>query len=214
MSTLVGIATVLSGIATAVVGWFAWVQLRRDKEATNVRRLGAASRASASAYLLRRRLSRWLGSDDDNFDRWLRDAQNRKTLDDDLESAIEEARIALAEVGELPSDDAAGLRNAFVLLLEGIRRLQEHAAESPPHGVELFAWIRKRTDARTDLSECVQLLEGCVIDEQLLDGEHLLRDKRELEEPFGQLARAIAVEGELQDAADQLMSEDPQRRPE
>ena len=212
MNTIVGITSVLSGLATVVVGWFAWVQLRRDREATRVRQLGATSRASASAYLLRRRVMRWIGTEDDEFDRWLRDAQNSKTLTEELEAAINEARVALGDVGELSGEAAKGLRNAFVLLLEGIRRLQEHATEHQPQGVELLAWIRKRTDARTDLTECVQLLEGCVIDQQLLDGEHLLRAKRELDEPFGQLARAIADEGELQEAAEQILADDEVRK--
>lgn len=204
MSLLVDVATVLSGLATVVVGGFVWVQLRRDREATIVRQLGAASRASASAFLLRRRLLGWIGRSEDDFERWIRDSQNSHVLAAEQQLAIEEARKALAEVGELSQLAAQGLRNAFILLLEGLHRLDEYTAQSRPLGAEMFDWQRKQLDARTDFLECVQSLEGAAIDSRLLDGVHLLRDKRELDEPFGKLARAMEIEGDVYEQAERL----------
>lgn len=206
MKELTELAQFLSALATVAVGWFAWVQLRREAKRNEVARLGAQSRASASAFLLRRRVRLWIGDSDDAFERWIRDSQNAGQLKAELDAAEAEIRRTLEDVGELDALAAEGVRNCFVLLSQGVECLLRYAESPRPSDGEIFNWVRLRSDARSHLDDAVMSLEGAAIDGRLLDSEQALRDRRELDKPFAKLARDLALESEVGQVAEKRAS--------
>jgi hypothetical protein len=188
-------ATVASAFATVAVAFFAGVQLwreyRRHKDAEKT----AIRGVSALAYLLRRLLRSWLGPDENNEDYledWIREGRNARTFDKEIRLGERDFRELMSLLADVPEETAGAARDAYLFYLEGTRRLTEYADTRRPSGPEFFDWLQKRHDAAADLRECKASLERGVIEIALLNAETMLRRKREEEEPFHQLGRALA----------------------
>lgn len=185
-------STIGSALATIVVAWFAFLQLQRERRQAKQRETAAVAQISASAYTLRRRLKTWLGSNEENdFESWIRAANNAETFGPHLQNGLTNASEMMALLADAPPRVADGVRKAYIYYGEGTRRLLEYATQSRPDSAGLFDWMRLRSDAAKDLSHCVEVLEQDVIEPQLLNTEGILKRTRDQEDPFVQLADAL-----------------------
>ncbi len=189
------IATVAGALATVSVAFFAGVQIWREKKRSAAQCAAAVARTSAIGYSLRGRIRSWLGMSgdkDDNSEKWLRAAQRGQTLEAEFQGGVEELREMMSLLADVPEATAKGIRNAYVLYLEGIRRLSEYAIQSRPMGIEVWDWVELKNAAVADLADCVSQLEDGVIEPALLNSEGVLARKRSTENPWHQLSEGVA----------------------
>jgi hypothetical protein len=194
------VAALASAFAAIVLAVFAGVQLRQEQARKKDHAKTARVQLSGIAYLLRARLQRWLGvvprlvSSTPIAD-WISEAQSTKALLGELAAGREEARQMLALAAEAPESPANATRVLYVNFLEGARRVEEHVSTSRPiNATEFWRWIQLVSDAEEDFRACLVALEADIIEPFLLNSESSVRRRREEEEPFAQLARALGEE--------------------
>jgi hypothetical protein len=193
----IGILT--QAAATVGLALFAGVQLWREHRHKAERRRAAQARISALAFLARRPFRSWLGPGEgapDDFESWIREAQNGRTFQRHLDAA--EARFV--ELLELAADlDAAGsgsVRSAAVYFFAGAGRLNNYVNTSrPDSALDVSDWVKLRNDARKDFRDCIRLLDTKVGASILLQESRALDTRRDAEDPpLGVLIERVADE--------------------
>ena len=86
------------------------------------------------------------------------------------------------------------LERAFIYFLEGTRRLNEYVTMGRPNQEDMWEWTRLRIDAQKDLREVIDELERYILRPTLVT-EHDLQVRRDIEDPFNQLAKCDAIAG-------------------
>jgi hypothetical protein len=171
--------TPLTALATAGAAGLVYVQLRREATRERVRCQTNRARIAAIAYKLRRQLRSWVGTDHEHFDRWIADRGNDGSFARHLDRAEELLDQLMALRPDADSKVAGGLDAAFILFLEGTRRLNEHVSTPRPALAGQIEWIQGKFDAEADLRECISQLEGHVIEKSVLGSEAALLERRQ-----------------------------------
>ncbi len=181
------LATVVQTAATVALAFFGGVQVWREHRHKQERRLSAQARISALAFLSRRQIRTWLGSGGgsvEEFEEWVRAAQNDDTLPQHLAKA--EARFVdlLELAADLNAPAAASVRSSAVYFFAGVGRLTNYVTRNNPGAtLELSDFIKLRNDAWNDLRDCIRLLDDRVGASVLLQESRLLDAKRNAEDP-------------------------------
>lgn len=198
------LATWVAAAATAATALFAAVQVGREIWRGRIRSRGAHARMETIAYQLRRQLRAWVGvpagaavelERGDDFEHWIRQAENAKTLGLQLDRAEKRMDDLMALQPDATPRVTRALDRAYVYFLEGTRRLNEYVAIGHPDTEGLWTWIRLRTDAEKDLRDCIYELERYILS-GTLTAERDLHTRREAEDELTQLADALAEEWE------------------
>jgi hypothetical protein len=110
---------------------------------------------------------------------------------------------------DAPADIASRVREVFVFLVEGTRRLSEFAAMPEPNEHDIYEWTDLRDHAYSDFRECLKLLEdGTIVERVLLNEEALLSRLRKSQTLEGRLARIL--EAEQPQSGDEPIAKDPE----
>ena len=194
---------VMTAWATVAAAGLVLVQLVREGWRDYVRRRTVNARIEVISYRLRRQLRSWLGQPTtgamdlergEDFERWIRDAQNARMLGTHLERAEQRLDELMALRPDAWPKRGRALDRVHVYFLEGTRRLNEYVDTPRPSDEEFFDWIQLRTDAEKDLRECVEDLERHVVAPKTLAAERQLAQRRTAEDPFNQLGDVIVAQ--------------------
>lgn len=206
------LSTVGSAAATIAVAIFAALQLVRDRRIKLARERAALIRISGAGYLLRQRLSRWMAYDHrsaDGLANWVGQAKRQHSYESEVAGALAECREMMNLLDDAPLAVAKDVRELFVYLVEGTRRLSEFAAMPEPDHVEIFVWVDLRDHAYDDFRECLQLLEaGTIVERVLLNEELLLSRLRSSQTLAARLTEALERD-HAQDAVEPI-AKDPE----
>jgi hypothetical protein len=188
------IGAVGSATATVAVAMFAIAMIFRERNRTGLREKAAVAQISAIGYLVRRQILDWIGNEPDSHDHlesWMRGSRRTQNYSLEVRSARSRLRQMMSLIGEAPADVSERVRRAYVLYLEGVRRLDDYASQSRPRGTAILDWMQIRADAHADLRDCIRTLEDGVIEIRLLNAETMVRRQREDEEPFHRLGAEL-----------------------
>jgi len=168
--------------ATVVVAWFGILQIKRERAQQTRLERAAVARISGIAYLLRRQLLGWVGRPEPpglELANWItRSKEQPEGINPELNLATQRAMDMLALVGDAPDRVGRGVRQTYVTLLEGIRRLL--VSVEPTWNSDDFERVAAaRDDAEADFREVARILHDDVIDRQLLNEQATLARLRE-----------------------------------
>lgn len=207
----------VTAAASLALALFAAVQIRREINAGKQRRRAVESQISGTAFLLRRQLRSWLEIEphrDRSVTEWLDQVRQNQSFQAELdtaESRMEELARLAPEVGGRISEQVS---TAYVFFLAATNRLNIREATRESTGVEVFDWLQLITDAAKDLRECLSALEGGPISQSLLDADAALRERREREDPFAQLAAEMEKEERISEGGEPESLQDESLREE
>lgn len=144
-------ATRVAASAAVAAALFAAVQIGREWWHEHVRKRSVRSRMENIGYQLRRQLHSWLGKSvgeerederETHLENWLRDAQNARMLGQHLDRAEQCMDALMALRSDASPRAGRALDRAYVLFLEGTRRLNEYAAMGHPDPANMWEWTR------------------------------------------------------------------------
>jgi hypothetical protein len=190
---------IIQAVTAAVVAGFGAIQLWRERRRDAERQRAAEARIGATTFLARRTLAGWLTGDEkrgevDHLEGWLRGNEH----DGALQREFRELERRLEELVVLSVDSsppvAASVQRAYVYVLSGISRLTLYVSRGRTKGDTLFDQLQLRNDAVADLEAGMEALRANPMHEDLLRFHGSLQAKRKSENPFRQLAEALARE--------------------
>ena len=179
-------STVAIAVATVTLAIFAAVQMAALRAQRKERERVSGARIAATGFLVRRQIRSWLGEaagSEDDFEIWIRDAQNAGSLRKHLDVAESRFVEMLGHAAEAARDVAASVRTAAVLFFSGASRLNDFVNTPQPHGIAIADWINLRNIAWRDFRDCVRKLDDDVGVAVLLQEAQLLDAKRKAEFP-------------------------------
>lgn len=201
-------ATWVAAGAAVAAAILAAVQIGREWWHERIRKRSVRSRIEASAYHLRRQLHSWLGKSvgdenederEEHLEKWIRDCQNRGGLKVHLDLAEERMDHLMALRPDASPQAGRALERAFIYFLEGTRRLNEYVTMGRPNQEDMWEWTRLRIDAQKDLREVIDELERYILRPTLVT-EHDLQVRRDIEDPFNQLANAMLSQAQNEES--------------
>ena len=141
------------------------------------------ARIEAIAYQLRRLLRSWVGrTDGDDFESWIRQAQNLGNLAQHLDRAERRMDKLMALRPDAWAQAGQALERANVYFLEGTRRLNEYVVLGSPDSDNAMQMAQLRADSEQDLRDRISDLERHVLRSTLkVEGDLLA--KRRLGDP-------------------------------
>ena len=161
-SWVTAFATAGAMIATVVLAYFAYLQIRREQHADERRRQATEMQISGLAFLLKLHLEPWIsGLAEGDFDK----VQQR----DIATSRFLELQQLSTEAGDHVSKRIA---TAFVAFLNATSKLDKYRK-----GIDSSAWSALMEGAMQDLTKCVEALEDGPITRDLLDAHGNLRER-------------------------------------
>jgi hypothetical protein len=171
------IATWVAACAALASAMLVAVQSGREMWRGHVRRRTVNARIEAIAYQLRRMLRSWVGrTDRDDFESWIRQAQNLGNLAQHLDRAEQRMNKLMALRPDAWSQVGRALERANVYFLEGTRRLDEYITPGSPDTDNAVQMAQLRADSEQDLRDCISELEQYVLRRTLvIEGELLAR---------------------------------------
>lgn len=174
------IATWVAAGAALASAMLVAVQIGREMWRGHVRRRTVNAPIEAIAYQLRRLLRSWVGrTNGDDFEEWIRQAQNLGNLAQHLDRAEQRMDKLMALRPDAWSQAGRALERANVYFLEGTRRLNEYVAPGSPDTDNAMQMAQLRADSEQDLRDCISDLERHVLRNTLvIEGELLARRRR------------------------------------
>ena len=173
------IATWVAAGAALASAMLVAVQIGREMWRGHIRRRTVNARIEAIAYQLRRLLRSWVGrTDGDEFESWIRQAQNLGNLAQHLDRAEQRMDKLMALRPDAWSHAGRALERANVYFLEGTRRLNEYVILASPGTDNAMQMAQLRADSEEDLRDCISDLERHVLRSTLkVEGELLAQAK-------------------------------------
>ena len=177
---------IVAALATVTLAVFAAVQIHDQRAQRKERERAAGARIAATGFLVRRQTRSWLGDGEgspDEFETWIRDAQNAGMLAKHLDVAESRFVEMLARAPDAAPNVSASVRTAAVLFFNGASRLNEFVTTPRPSGIEIADWVNLRDIAWKDFWDCVRTLDEQVGIDVILKEARLLKAKRRAELP-------------------------------
>jgi hypothetical protein len=158
------IATWVAAGAALASAMLVAVQVGREMWRGHVRRRTVNARIEAIAYQLRRMLRSWVGrADSDDFESWIRQAQNLGKLAEHLDRAEQRMDRLMALRPDAWRLAGRAIERANVYFLEGTRRLNEYVALGSPEPDNATQMAQLRADSEQDLRDCLSDLDRFVL---------------------------------------------------
>jgi len=192
MSDLLGNAAGwLEAIATAALAVIAVIQVRRELQAPRLAEDATDARIGPIAFLLRRQLRSWIGTDNMDLFRWIDRSTQAGTLRQHLDRAESRAEdLAALASGASPSV-RQGVSDAFVFLCSAAEAITHVGAK---HRDMSIADTLELLDAKRDVESGIAALERAPIPMYLQNSQMILEREHQQENPFYRLADEIRKE--------------------
>jgi hypothetical protein len=207
----------VTAAATVGVAWIAIVQMVNERARRKEAREAANADVSGRAFMLRRDLLNWLGTDPSKrgatLDDWLRAGPGPVRLTGVFDAAETASRELLAASLNASKAVSREVRLAHIRFVAGVDRLRKFTGEPRPAPADTWDWIQLRKSAIADLAECVALLETHAIDRELLRNAAALEKQRASEDPLTRLSEAIVAHVEQGDPASEPPADSADRMP-